>query len=73
MLKETGIDNIYKDYCRYGYIHMCEDFDFHDDGKFVTMKVIELDKVVRLFICINGEVKKSEILDNYGKREESWQ
>jgi hypothetical protein len=28
---------------------------------------------VRLFICINGEVKKSEILDNYGRREEPWQ
>ena len=68
MLKETGIDNIYKEYCCYGYIHMCEDFDFYDDGKFVTMKVIELDNIVRLFICVNGQVKKTEILANYKKR-----
>lgn len=68
MLKETGIEQIYKDFCHYGYIHMCEDFNFRDDGITCTMKIIELDKVVRLFICMNGQVKKSEILDNYGKR-----
>lgn len=68
MIKETGIDNIYKDFCHYGLIHMCEDFNFRDDGIICTMKVIELDNVVRLFICVNGEVKKTEILDNYKKR-----
>lgn len=68
MLKETGIDNIYKDYCRYGKFYLCKDFDFRSDDKYVTMKVIELDNVVRLFICVNGQVKKSEILENYGRR-----
>jgi hypothetical protein len=68
MLKETGIEQIYKDFCHYGYIHSCEDYDFRGDGIFVTMKVIELNKVVRLFICVNGQVKKSEILDNYGRK-----
>lgn len=68
MIKETGIDTIYKDYCRYGKFYLCEDFDFRSDGKYVTMKVIELDNVVRLFICVNGQVKKSEILENYGRR-----
>jgi hypothetical protein len=68
MIKETGIDTIYKDFCHYGKFYLCEDFDFHDDGVFVTMKVIELDNVVRLFICVNGEVRKTEILSNYKKR-----
>jgi hypothetical protein len=67
-MKETGIDTIYKDFCHYGFIHSCEDFNFRDDGIICTMKVIELDNVVRLFICVNGQIKKTEILANYKKR-----
>lgn len=67
MMKETGIDNIYEDFLFHGYIHAWEDFDFAGNGEIITIQVIEIEQEVRLFICVNGQVKKTEILANYGR------
>lgn len=62
--KETNMEKIYKDYINYGQIIKRDEFEFPDDGAFITMIVIEMEGVKRLFIKRNGVVVHMEIIEN---------
>lgn len=62
------MEKMYKDFARYGTIINSFDYDFPQDRKFVTMKVIQLDGIKALFILVNGEVKQAEYLSYEDKR-----
>lgn len=62
--KMEKMENIYKDYINYGQIIKRDEFEFPDDGAFITMIVIEMEGVKRLFIKRNGAVVHMEIIGN---------
>ena len=62
--KETNMEKIYKDYINYGQIIKRDEYEFPDDCVFITMIVIEMEGVRRLFIKRNGAVVHMEIIGN---------
>lgn len=62
--KETNMEKIYKGCINYGQIIKRDEFEFPDDDAFITMIVIEMEGVKRLFIKRNGVVVHMEIIEN---------
>lgn len=56
------MEKMYKDFAHYGHIIHSWEYDFSDCGKYVTLKVIELNDIKVLFTLVNGEVKSAEYL-----------
>lgn len=62
-MKNSIDETIYKDFRRYGEIYFNEDYDFTKwGGNFITVIGIKLNHVKRMFILVNGEVTKNEIV-----------
>lgn len=61
MIKETGIDELYEKFRR-GKLEFVRTLDFLPNDDIIKLKVFTKDKVIRLFIFENNDVKQSKIL-----------
>lgn len=61
MIKETGIDELYEKFRR-EKLEFVRTLDFLPSDDVIKLKVFTKDKVIRLFIFENNDVKQSKIL-----------